>query len=98
MSSAIPAATTVSDPARQFLRHTIATLAYRGAKAMRGAPEGFSTFSCGCGCRAPGEVLAHIGDLLDWALSLAEGRQKWSNSQPQLWHDEVKRFHVALAD
>ncbi|HEV2176231.1 MAG TPA: hypothetical protein VGW33_03385 [Terriglobia bacterium] len=26
------------DPARQLLRHTVAILAYRGGKALRGAP------------------------------------------------------------
>lgn len=79
-----------------FLRHTLATLAYRGGKATRGAPEGFATFQAGPSSRPAGQILAHIGDLLDWGLSIAEGQQRWSDSTPQSWTDDVARFHAAL--
>jgi len=97
MSSTSSAPSPAIDPARQLLRHTVATLAYRGAKVTRGAPENFSSFSCGCECRTPGQVLAHVGDLLDWALSMADGSRQWHDSKPQSWSDGVKRFHAALA-
>ena len=58
------------DPKRQLLRHTLATLAYRGGKAVRNAPDGFSAFQAGQGVRSPGTILAHIGDLMDWGLSI----------------------------
>jgi hypothetical protein len=35
---------TVTEPARRMLRHTLATLAYRGRKAVRDAPCGFAHF------------------------------------------------------
>ena len=57
------------DPERALLRHTIATLAYRGGKAMRGAPESFSSFKIGDPPKTPGQILAHISDLLDWAIT-----------------------------
>jgi hypothetical protein len=79
------------------LRHTLATLAYRGGKTLRGAPEGFSAFTCGAGCRSAGEILAHLGDLLDWALSMANGKREWHDSKPQAWGQDVSRFHAALA-
>jgi hypothetical protein len=79
------------------LRHTIATLAYRGAKAVRDAPPGFSEFSAGASSRTAGQTLAHIGDLLDWALSLAQGQQRWQDSPPQAWSDDVARFHAGLS-
>ena len=82
---------------RDLLRHTVATLAYRGGKALRGAPSGFSEFKAGATSRTAGEILAHLCDLLDWGLSLAEGSQKWQESKPQSWDDDVKRFHHALA-
>ena len=97
MTSANPATSPGSDPARQLLRHALATLAYRGGKALRGAPDSFSEFTCGGGCRSAGEILAHIDDLLDWGLSMADGSRKWNDSKPQLWSDDVKRFHAALA-
>lgn len=81
---------------RVLLRHTVATLAYRGGKAFRNAPDGFSGFRIKDGTRTPGEILAHIGDLLDWALSLAKNAQAWANSKPQAWDRDVERFFEAL--
>jgi hypothetical protein len=81
----------------QMLRHTLATLAYRGGKTLRGAPEGFSGFRASASTRTPGQVLAHIGDLLDWALSIAQGKQEWHNSQMQSWELDSQRFFAALA-
>ncbi|HEV8589312.1 MAG TPA: hypothetical protein VGQ72_10590, partial [Pyrinomonadaceae bacterium] len=82
---------------REMLRHTVATLAYRGAKAVRGAPASFASFKASPSTRTPGQILAHIGDLLDWALSIAKGKETWHNAKPKPWKQEVKRFHTALA-
>jgi hypothetical protein len=88
--------TTAIDPERALLRHTLATLAYRGGKAIRGAPESFSSFKIGDPPKTPGQILAHIGDLLDWALTLCDGKQAWNNSTPQTWAQDSARFHEAL--
>jgi hypothetical protein len=80
-----------------MLRHTAATLAYRGAKAVRGAPESFGDFRPAPTGRSAGQILAHVGDLLDWALALAEGRRDWRESEPRPWPQEVERFFAALA-
>jgi hypothetical protein len=85
-----------SDPKRELLRHTLATLAYRGAKAVRKAPEGFAAFHANEGVRTPGQILAHMGDLFDWALSIAVGKQAWQDSKPLSWEQEVERFFAAL--
>jgi len=85
------------DPERALLRHTIATLAYRGGKAIRGAPESFSGFKIGDPPKTPGQILAHISDLLDWALTLCDGKQAWNNAEPQSWAADAKRFHETLA-
>jgi len=84
------------DPARDLLRHTVATVAYRGGKAVRDTPAGFGEFQPGSGMRTPGEILAHIGDLYDWALSIAVGQRTWHNSNPLSWPQEVERFFAAL--
>jgi len=81
---------------RQLLRHTIATLAYRGGKVMRGAPPGFAEYRAGDTTRACGQILAHLGDLLDWALTQANGKQDWHDSSPLLWDEGTKRFFTAL--
>jgi hypothetical protein len=85
-----------SDTKREMLRHTVATLAYRGAKAVRGAPETFASFHASETTRTPAQILAHVGDLLDWALSIAKGDEAWNNSEPLPWDEEVARFHQAL--
>ena len=79
-----------------MLRHTLATLAYRGRKAVLGAPDSFAMFRAGETSRTPNEILAHIGDLLDWALSIAQGKQAWNNSRLSAWNEEVERFFGAL--
>jgi hypothetical protein len=85
-----------ADPARQLLRHTLATLAYRGGKTLRGAPETFAGFNTGEKGRTPAQILAHMGDLFDWALSIARGKQAWHDSTPLPWPQEVKRFFRTL--
>jgi hypothetical protein len=90
------AMSTPADPARQLLRHTVATVAYRGGKALRGAPESFATFTLGDSPRTPANVLAHMGDLFDWALSMAKGEAAWHDSKPLAWDAEVARFFSAL--
>jgi hypothetical protein len=85
-----------SDTKREMLRHTVATLAYRGAKAARGAPDSFASFKASETARTPAQILAHVGDLLDWGLSIAQGKETWHNSKPKPWNQEVKRFHAAL--
>ena len=84
------------DERREMLRHTVATLAYRGAKAVRHAPESFADFKASPTTRTPAQILAHIGDLMDWALSIAQGNESWHNSEPLPWSQEVDRFHAAL--
>jgi hypothetical protein len=85
-----------ADPKRELLRHALATLAYRGGKAVRHAPQGFADFQAGEGVRTPGQILAHIGDLFDWALSIAMGQQKWHDSKALPWEQEVERFFAAF--
>jgi hypothetical protein len=85
-----------ADPGRELLRHTVATLAYRGGKALRGAPDGFAAFRAAGTVRTPGEILAHVGDLLDWAVSLAKGQQEWKDSQPLSWDAGTTRFFDGL--
>ncbi len=90
-ASAAPSAGT-----RAFLRHVLATLAYRGGKALRDAPASFATFQAGPATRTPGEILAHVGDLLDWALSMARGEARWSAAAPRTWEQDAARFHAGL--
>ena len=86
----------LSDSSRHLLRHAIATVAYRGGKALRGAPEGFADFQTAEGSRTPSQIVAHMCDLFDWALSLVKGAQKWHGSDPLPWDKGSQRFFAAL--
>ena len=80
-----------------LLRHTLATLAYRLGKVVRDAPEAFADYPQGeqqCAAR----ILAHIGDLMDWAVSLVDGAVRWHDSTPLPWRDEVARVFETIAE
>ena len=84
------------DTKLELLRHTVSTLAYRAGKALRDAPPSFAAYRPDNSGRTPAEILAHMGDLFDWALSLANGKQAWHDSTPLPWDQEVARFFAAL--
>ena len=87
--------------ARHLLRHTVATIAYRGGKALRNAPESFADFRAAESTRTPGQILAHIGDLLEWSVRLVAGEESWRAAwrplPPQSWSDDMNRFYAALS-
>lgn len=83
-------------PEVALLRHTVATVAYRAAKALRGAPPEFATFRAAPDLRTPAEILAHMGDLYDWAVHMLDGEHVWDDSGPLPWEREVERFVATL--
>jgi hypothetical protein len=82
------------DEKRELLRHTLATVAYRAARALEDAPDHFAGFA-GVG-RMPVQILAHMGDLFEWALSAAMGQERWHATQPRAWDEEQQRFFESL--
>jgi hypothetical protein len=85
------------DDKRVMLRHAVATVAYRGGKAVRGAPTTFATCSPDGSPRTAVKILAHIGDLYDWALTQARGAEAWHESTPLDWDREVARFFLSIS-
>ncbi|HEU4628394.1 MAG TPA: hypothetical protein VFS08_01575 [Gemmatimonadaceae bacterium] len=92
-----PMYTAPRDAARALLRHTLATLAYRASKVLRDAPATFADFRIGPTTRTPVQILTHMGDLFDWALTTAQDRTAWHDSQPRAWPEEVDRFFATLS-
>lgn len=82
----------LADGERQMLRHALATLAYRGGKTLRDAPDDFGQMKAAQGSRTSVEIVAHIGDLFEWALSIARGEQVWAPKEPAAWTSECDRF------
>jgi hypothetical protein len=92
--------TTSSSPRKRKnlpLRHVLATLAYRASKAVREAPPDFSDFQPGEGSRSAGDILAHMGDLMEWALSQAKGEETWNPRKPRAWQKDCDRFFDGLS-
>lgn len=86
----------MTDPKREVLRHMIATVAFRGGLAVTDASEGFASFRVHESTRTPGEILAHIGDLLEGSLYLLKGEMVYLTSAPLPWEKEITRFNSAL--
>src|SRR5262245_42587981 len=87
----------MADIKRDFLRHTLAALAYRTARACENAPPGFAEFRASASTRSASEILAHMGDLFDWAVTLSAGKPQWHTATPLPWEQEVERFFATLA-
>src|SRR3954453_21827452 len=83
---------------REMLRHLVATVAYRGGLAVTDAPVGFGTFRAHETTRTPGELLAHIGDLLEGSLYLLKGTLVHLTSAPLPWDQEITRFFCAVKE
>jgi len=80
----------------ELFRHTLATLAYRAAKVMRTGPESFADYLPGPTSKTPLQIVAHMGDLFDWALTMISGAPKWITSTPKDWQSECRRFFDSL--
>jgi len=92
MASPIP----ITISARDLLRHCLATIAYRAGKVLRDVPESFAKFQPPENARTPEQILAHMGDLQEWAFSMASGGPEWKDSRPLPWEQEVQRFFGTL--
>jgi hypothetical protein len=84
------------DSARQLLRHTVATLAYRAEKALRDAPDGFAQYQLSPSSRTPLEIVSHLGDLVEWGDRLAQGEYKWTAGASPDWTSACDRFFQGL--
>ena len=90
-----------SDPAaREVVRHLVATLAYRAAKVLRDVPPDFATRPFGDSTRVPVAIVAHLGDLMAWGVSIARGGSVWKPEGSRDWRCEVDRFfeHLSTID
>ena len=88
---------TADASARAVTRHLAATLAYRAAKVLRDAPPDFAGATFGPSMRRPVQIVAHLADLLAWAVSLARGDYVWKAEGSDDWDVEVGRFFAGLA-
>lgn len=88
----------ISDPKRDLLRHLVATIAFRGNVAIRESPDDFADFKPHGDIRTPGEILAHVNDLLEGSAFLLRGEMRLLNAEPLAWRDESARFFKAVRE
>jgi hypothetical protein len=85
-----------TDPARQLLRHTVATLAYRAEKALRDVPDAFAHHQVSPTSRTPLEIVSHLGDLVEWGERMAKGEYLWIPGASPDWASACERFFEGL--
>ncbi|MBI3273280.1 MAG: hypothetical protein HYZ53_30090 [Planctomycetes bacterium] len=78
-----------------LLRHAIATLAYRATRAIKGGPAGFPDFEAGKGARTPRDLLSHMANDIEVAVSAMHGNE-YEPPAVGLWETELARFYTAL--
>ena len=78
------------------LRHTLATLAFRGAKALQNTPNNFGEARIAENTRSTVEILSHIGDLLEWASSMVIDQPNWEETPAGSLEEERVRFFSEL--
>ena len=94
-ADSIPTSISIDD-ARPVLRHLVATLAYRAGKVLRDAPPSFGASRVGDSTRRPVLIVAHLADLMAWAITLAHGQYVWKAEGGDDWDTEVRRFFANL--
>jgi len=82
---------------REMLVHFLAALAYRTARALKGAPDGFASFHTSPNSRTPHQLIRHMDSVLGYARTFFIGG---SYRPPEFEHfpDAVMHFHETLAD
>jgi hypothetical protein len=81
---------------RPFLRHTLATLAYRAAKVLGDVPEGFAHSRVSPTTRTPLQILTHMCDLMEWGERMAHGERRWQHAPCEDWDEALARFFAGL--
>ena len=81
-----------------MLRHLLATVAFRASVAVADVGDDFANFRVGKTVRTPGEILAHIGDLIYGSHFLLKGEMVRLNSKPMSWSDETERFFSGIRE
>ena len=83
---------------RELLRHTVATLAYRAEKVLRDVPDGLPEHRFSPTSRPAIGVVAHLGDLMEWATRMAQGEYRWAPEPETDWVPACDRFFRSVRE
>ena len=77
------------------LRHFLAAIAYRTAKALRDSPPGYETFNAGHKTRTPRALIRHMSGVISYAVGIT-GRPRDVLADCPTYAAEVERFFALL--
>jgi hypothetical protein len=81
---------------RLILRHLLATIAYRAGTVVRDAPVAFGEYRQTPDSPSSADIVAHMGDLMEWVLRLLRGEWQFTEAKALPWDQEVARFFRTL--
>ena len=79
-----------------FIRHTLATINFRANASIVSAPSSLAEARASDEHWTALQILRHMNDVLEWALSIARGKQEWNAGEPGSWQEEVENFYCVL--
>jgi hypothetical protein len=80
-----------------LLRHFLAAIAYRTAKALRDAPAGFEAFHAGQDARTPRQLVRHMSGVIHYAMSIL-GEPRGVLAECPTNAAEIERFFGLLRE
>ena len=81
----------------EYLRHTLATIAYRFQKSVHNASDSFGEFQAGNSVRSPGEIINHMYQVVRATRIFIE-EERFEKSAPEMlvFSEEIRRFNGEL--
>lgn len=80
-----------------LLRHFLAAIAYRTAKALRNAPPTFARFEAGEKSRTPRQLVRHMSGVINYAIALVH-EPRAALVDCASYDAEVERFFAVLRE
>ena len=80
-----------------LLRHFVAAIGYRSAKALRDAPPTFATFEAGEKSRTPRQLVRHMSGVLNYAIALVHEPRPLLADRAS-YEAEVERYFALLRE
>jgi len=80
-----------------LLRHFLASIAYRTAKALRGAPSDYESFQAGHSTRTPRQLVRHMSGVINYAIGIL-GEPRDVLIDGPTYAVEVERFFALLRE
>lgn len=80
-----------------LLRHFLAAIAYRTAKALRDAPPAYEAFDAGHGTRTARELVRHMSGVINYAIGIV-GEPRGVLADSPTHAAEVERFFALLRE